>query len=443
MGAAVDPKTGLPAGFTLDALPAGFTLDPPGAKTPFQKQAASRKLGIEVEQNAATMEQDIADARTTAAKQLSAAIPVAASLFTGGMTLPAAMGLMGTSGATAGAIGQGVALGTGSTQAPKSGMELAKDLGVDALWGTLGEGVGRSIVPAMKFMSSKVLTPMIARSASKSDTGVALLDSHALNITNKLRDIYEKTGKPRVDVDGELKAFFDGLAKRKTGNSDAFKGLMDEIVPKMDIASGGNLSQQPLAHLIEIQELISPAAWKRAGLNHEERTLLRNLSDGLRQKLADTYGQIGGKEGRALFEELKFTRRQIDDIKDAHKLAENFSRALMWRLGFHALGAGGGAYAGAQSGGAKGAALGALGGAVASTAVTAIPRRVAPFLLEKIYADPKASVFAGKALGQLQVGNVKEAEALFTKAAWQSGLLDGPKDWIKDLVNEAAATEEQ
>ena len=247
-----------------------------------------------------------------------------------------------------------------------------------------------------------------------------------------------------MNIDNELSTFFNGLAKRKTGNSEAFKGLMDEVIPKMDIASGGNLSQQPLAHLIEIQELISPAAWKRAGLNREERTLLRNLSDGMRQKLVDTYGSVAGKEGRQLFEELKFTRRQIDDIKDAHKLAENVSRALLWRLGFHAVGTGIGGYEGAQrGGGVKGAVAGALVGATASAAVTVLPRKIAPFLLEKIYADPKASVTAGKALGQLQIGNMKEAEALLTKAAFQSGLLDGPKGWIKDLVNETAAQEQQ
>ncbi len=427
-----DPEAGQ-SGFKK-AFPTAKRASDMGERTPFQKKAAQRLATLQTETAKADFERDIADARTKAAKTLSAAIPVAATLATGGMAAPVAMATMGGAGLAGGLWGQGTAFATGSSEIPESGKELVRSLGVDALWATLGEGAGRGIAATAKYIGKKALVPMIAKSASKSDTGVRLLDEHGTTLLNELRTVADKAGRPMVNLRGELTELAQGLAKRRTGPSKAFSGLWDEIQGKMLTNPNGIMGHQKLADMLEVQELLSTGAWKRAGLNYEERTLLRNFSDNVRKKIAAKYGEIAGEQGTKLFEDLKFNRSQLEKIKDAHDMTEKIGKAWMWRLGYHSLGAGvGGAY-GYGHGGAAGALAGATLGTIASAGVTALPRKLAPIILEKVYADPKTAKMATQALGHMEAGRISQGMRIMGRAVYQSGILGPLKEYLRDVA---------
>ncbi len=412
-----------------------------GERTPFQKKAAQRLATLQTETAKADFERDIADARTKAAKTLSAAIPVAATLATGGMAAPVAMGVMGSAGLAGGAMGQAAAFGTGSSEIPESGKELVRSLGVDALWATLGEGAGRGIAATAKYIGKKALVPMIARSAAKSDAGQELLDSHAVEILNKLRDVADKSGKPMVNLRNELTELAQGLGRRRTGTSETWKDIWEQIQGKMLKNPNGIMGHQKLADLVEIQELVSTKAWKKAGLNYEEKTLLKKFSMGVRQKIADKYGEIGGEQGRQLFEDLKFNRSQIERIKDAHDMAEKVGKAWVWRLGYHSpslIGGGLGGATGGQygygHGGVTGMLAGATMGTIAGSAVGAFPRKVAPIILERLYSNPATAKMANQALDAVEVGKASQGLRIMGRAIYQSGILDSLKGYLKEVA---------
>ena len=421
-------------------------------KTAFQKQAASRKLGIEVEQHAATQDQEIRDAKAKAAADIALGIPVAATLaVTGGMAAPVAAGVMGASAGVAGAYREAAKVAFGASDlADSSPKKVAKDLAVDVALGTATQGAVSVGSGLLSLAGKNVLEPLAAKAAARVDAGKTILGQYGVNLMNKIRNLESAAASTvapsadtalalggeaapkaakgvQVSIDKELRTLEARIAARGTGLSAAFKERwpgMAEKLTKWD----GSLSQ-----LTEIKGDLSQMAFKKAGLNFEEQNALKEFAKGVDTKLGQKFAEIGGKE---LYDGFKEVQSQLYRFDVGVETANLALRHMAWRAGYMTMGAGYGGYSGYKEGGVVGAMAGAVAGAGLIAGAQATMQKGAPWLLEKLLSDKLAAPIAQKAIGQMMVGDTKGAVALFTKAASQVGADKVVKSWLQEAVGE-------
>jgi hypothetical protein len=422
-----------------------FQIDPEGfsqpKRTDFQKQAASRKLGIEVEQHAATQEQEIGNAKAKAVGDVATALPVAATLATGGLAAPLAAAVMGGAGVQAGLYREAAKVVFGASDvADSSPQKVAKNLSVDFL---MNAGAQAAVTAGSALLAAggqKVLMPLVARAASKVDAGKTILGKYGTNLMNEIRNLESSAAgkvapsgagelalpqalnipsKVKVDINKELATFEARLAARGTGQSNAFKERAAGLSEKLN-AWDGSLSQ-----LVEIKGDLSQAAFKKSGLNFEEQNALKEFASGVDRKLSQKFSEIGGKE---LYDGFKEVQNQLHRFDAGVELAGSTLKHMANRFGYAAAG---GVY-GYQHEGVGGAAKGAVAGAVAGVAMRGAAEKGAPWLLEKLLGDKVTAPVAKRAIGQMMVGDTKGAVSLFSKAATTVGADKVLKSWFEE-----------
>jgi hypothetical protein len=423
-----------------------FQVDPESATfskpklTDFQKTAARHKVDIGVEQTKATYKQDVSNAESKFIGDVATAIPVAATLATtGGMAAPVAAAVMGAAGGAAGGYAEAAKLALGADTAVSSPKQLARRLGVDV---ALGAGTQAAATLGSNLLAAggqKLLEPLVARAAAKVDAGKTILGTYGGKILNQLRSVDAAAGTPKISIQGELNDLDAALALRKTGPSDAFKKLW----------SGGDAENKGLASkiaawaerdgsasgLTEIKGELSQAAFKRAGLNHEEQSALKAFAGKVDQKLSQTFNEIGGGE---LYHGYKETVNQLHRFSAGVEGAGLALRHMAWRAGYMTMGAGYGGVSGYEHGGIAGAVGGAVAGAALITGASALVQKGSPWLLERILADKAAAPLAQKAIAGMMAGDTKGATAIFARAASQVGADKVLKSWMQDEAEKQA-----
>lgn len=469
--------------FETGDVPASFqTGDVAAPKTAFQKQALSRKLGIQTEQAAATQGQDISNAWAKFGGDISKTIPVAATLATGGLAAPLAIGAMGAASGVAGAYDQAVKLALGATDTsgysgltglgPKnapsgaavdSPKQLARRLGVDVALGAGLQGAAEFGSVLLKHAGESVLQPMVAKAAAKMDQGKAVLNTYGVKLLNKLRSVDAAAGTPKISIQPELDNLEAALAARKTGPSDGFTNLWGgapfwTLREGANAGSGSALSpgQGGLAKkiyvwaqtdgsasgLTEIKGELSQAAFKRAGLNFEERTALQTFAEKVDNKLSSSFKQLGGDEAKQLYDGYKGTIDQLHRFNAGADMSGLALRHMAWRAGYLTAGAGFGGYEGSKrGGGVAGAIKGAVIGAATITAAEAALQKGAPLLLARLLADKTTAPMTKQAINTMANGDTKEAMAIFTRAVAQSGISKHLGPYLKSIAEQSAPQE--
>jgi hypothetical protein len=415
-------------------------------------KARPRLATLQVEGAKAGYEQDVATAKAGFAGDVSKAIPVAATLATGGMAAPLAAGVLGLAGGAAGAYEEAAKLALGSTDVATSGKQLARRLGVDALLGATTEVGGRLTGSLLAAAGRKVWEPMIMRAAETTDKGKTILGIYGGKILNKIRNVDATAGTPKISIQNELNDLEASIALRKTGPSDAFKGFWGKsegTPPALSPGAPGTGMAQKLhdwdgsiSGLVEIKGSLSQAAFKRSGLNHEEQTALKTFAEKIDQKLTNEMAKIGGPEGRALYSGYKETIHQIRRFNAGLELAEQGVQRFTYRTAYgYALsggvGAGLGAGYGGRHGGIAGAAEGALVGAAAGTGFKVLQQRAAPAILEHMLTDKTAAPLTKQAINAMANGDAKAARSIFARAMAQAGV----KDIVAPIMKQMAEQE--
>ena len=399
-----------------------FQVDPEGfsqPKTAFQKQAASRKAGIEVEQHAATQDQEISNAKGKFAGTIANTIPIAATLATGGLAAPLAIGVMGLSGGVAGSYEEAAKIALGADDAAMSGKQVARRLGVDVALSGATQGVATMGTKLLSMAGENVIMPMVARAAAKVDAGKTILGQYGGKVLNQLRSADAAAGGLKVSIKPELEALDASMALRKTGPSDAFKSLWGGEGGNGGLASKiGQWAEKDgtASGLAEIKGEVSQAAFKRAGLNHEEQTALKAFSKKIDEKLGASFSKIGAGDTYAGYKEVQ---SQLFRFDVGVQLAEMTL----------------GGYVGHKVGGVGGGVVGALG---APLAAKAMAQKGAPWLLEKMLSDTSVAPMAKRAIESMANGNAKEAVAIFGRAASQTGVKEIIGPWMKDAAEKQA-----
>lgn len=439
------------------------------------KKARVRYAQSLTEGGAETYAQDIANARAKFVGDVSKAIPVAATLATGGLAAPVAMGVMGLAGGAAGAYEETAKLvlgatdtsgyeglfGTGAKKTPTaadrpadSPAQLARRLGVDSALSLTTEFGGRLMGKLLETAGRKVWEPMVARAAEKTDKGQTILGIYGGKLLNKIRGMDAAAGTPRVSIQPELNDLEASLALRRTGPSDAFKEFWGRTrggPPALSPGSPGSGMAQKIADwdgsisgLVEIKGSLSQAAFKRSGLNHEEQTALRAFAEKIDKKLTAKISEIGGEEGRALYNGYKETILQLRRFSAGLELAEQGVKRFAYRTAYGyalsgGIGAAGGAGYGGRHGSIAGAAEGALIGAAAGTAFKTLEQRAAPAILEHMLADKVAAPLTRQAINAMANGDAKAARSIFARAMAQAGVKDLFGSAMKQMAEEDAA----
>lgn len=413
-------------------------------RTAFQKQAAANKLGLDVQQHAATQDQEIGNAKAKFVGDVATAIPVAATLATGGLAAPLAAAVMGGAGLQAGLYREAAKVVFGASDLATSSPEkVAKNLAVDVL---VNAGAQAAVSAGSALLSAggqKVLMPLVARAAAKVDAGKTILGQYGTNLMNQIRNLEsaaaskiapsagtelavagegaaaKAAAKVQVDINRELAKFEARLAARETGQSQAFKERISGLSEKLTRWDGS------LSQLTEIKGEVSQMAYKKAGMNFEEQNALKEFAYGIDQKLTQKFGEIGGKD---LYKGFKEVQNQLYRFDAGVELAGSTLKHMATRFGYMAAGAGFGGY----HGGVEGALKGALAGAAAGAVVKGSLEKGAPWLLEKLLADTLTAPVAKKAIGQMMLGDTKGAVSLFSKAAAQIGADKVIKSWLDE-----------
>ena len=348
---------------------------------------------------AATIQQQGKQAQATEVKQGAAkaystfvrgAIPVAASLATGGVGLWPALAIMGGAGLGGSLLGTAVEEASGIH---KSLGERAKEAALDTGLSVLGEGMGRGIAYAGK----RLLPQALAASAARSQKGQELLanqekmllDSIYKEVQGAGRTAYKAGVAPTnqflVDISKPVKRLvseFDKLPqgsgplmKRFGGITDKAQEGLDEARSFLQLARRGGMigDLQPLDQVIRMKRSLQQFAFDPA-LGRDEATLFRSAARGVNDVVVDNL---------KLFPSALQKYNQVNEIAKASLRATAASQ-LGEILVRRAISAGVGGAIGQHFGGSKGALAGAILGA--STP------HVSTLILEHVASNPKARV---------------------------------------------------
>lgn len=419
-------------------------------------KARPRLATLQAEGAKAGYEQDIATAKAQFAGDVSKALPVAATLATGGLAAPAAIGIMGLAGAASGVYEETAKLALGAEDAATSPKQLARRLGVDAALGAGTEVGGRLTGKLLATAGRKVWEPMIARAASKSDAGERVLAAYGGKLLNKLRSADAAAGNAPVSIQRELDDLEAAIALRKTGPSDTFKGFWGRTrtsPPALAVGSPGTGMAEKIAEwqaqggtasgLAEIKGSLSQAAFKRAGFNHEEEEALKVFAQKIDDKLHREFGRIGGTKAQELYQGYKETIAQTRRFSGALTFGEQAIQRFSYRTAYgYALAGGGlGGAEGYRRGGVTGAAEGALIGAAAGTGFKTLEQRAAPALLAHMLADKTAGPMTRQAINLIDRGDMKQAWSIFNRAFAQVGVREVLGPIMKEMAEENAPKE--
>jgi hypothetical protein len=265
-----------------------------------------------------------------------------------------------------------------------------------------------------------------------------ILGAYGSKMLNKIRSMDAAAGSPKVSIQSELNDLEASIALRKTGPSDAFKafwGRSRTSPPALSPGSPGTGMAEKIAEweqqgatasgLVEIKGSLSQAAFKRSGFNHEEKQALKLFAEKIDTKLSEKMGQIGGKEGRELYNGYKETMAQVRRFSGALELTEQAVQRFTYRTAYGyalsgGIGAGVGAAYGGHHGGITGAAEGALVGAAAGAGFKTLEQRAAPAILEHMLADKAAAPLTKQAINAMANGDWKVARSIFARAMAQA-----------------------
>lgn len=430
------------------------------ARTDLQRNAARNLADLQAQGAAAGYDQDIANAQAKFAGDMAGAIPVAATLATGGLAAPVAVGIMGLAGVAKGTYGEAAKLalgaddtsgysgilGTGEKNAPSGGAvdspeQLARRLGVEFAIGTttqMAANVGGELLALGK---DKVLMPLVSRAAANVDAGKSILGRYGVNLMNKIRNLEaasaSKLAPPpgaivqsgtipppapttiQVNINPELDTLTARLAARGTGQSAAFKQAAPGLSEKLT-AWDGSLSQ-----LVEIKGAVSQLANKRAGMNFEEVAALKEFAGAVDRKLKQKFYEIGGS---ALYKGFNEVQNQLHKFEVGVQVAEKAAGHLASRAAWGASGAVAGGVGGWEQGHSAGAVIkGALAGAAVGTTIDFASKKLAPLLLEKLLGDKLTAPLARQAIVGMERGDAAGAMKIMARAA----TLIGADRWVK------------
>lgn len=384
------------------------------ARTPFQKQAASRKLGIDVEQNAATMQDEIGTAKGKALGDIAQGVGLgAATLATGGLAAgPAIAGMAGAG------LGTAIAKETikdlaGSTDIPKSPKALAGRLGLETALSAGGEAGTRAIGQGLKYIGKEIFPSLVMRSAAKAEAGQQALVRAQQDSFSQLRQFVRDKGTPVVDIGDDIVKMFDAIKQRATGSSQAFKEATKPVFAKLWKAAegtGGSLEKQPLDALMEIKTDLSHIAYKVKGMNTDEMVALRNLADGVDRKIVSSLNEIGGPAARKVYSNFKAFTEQIKTDSAALDVAETGLKKFL------------------------GKAAGYVPGVDAGID-SLIRGKAAPWALEHMFSNPKTAGLIKDAFAMVSRGDSRGAQRAFEAAINTSGVGTALKDFLKKDPN--------
>lgn len=404
-------EVSLPAGMSdADKASALSKLYVPAKRTAFQQQAASRGLGINVAQNAATMDEEISNAKGKAASDIGkAGVLGAAALSTGGLAAGPAAAMMGGAGAIGSLLGENVKAGYGSTDIPQSGPALARRMGLEAAISAGGEGAMRLGGQILKKVGTELFPAIVMRSAAKAEAGQQALVRVQQDSFDQLRSFVRDNGNPTVDIGDNIKNMFSAVRDRATGTSQAFKEATKPVFAKLWKAAeqtGGSLEKQPLDALMEIKTDLSHIAYKVKGMNSDEMVALRNLADGVESKIKGALTDLGGDAANKVYSNYKAFTEQIRADNTTLDVAETGLKKLL------------------------GKAAGYVPGV--DTAIDGIIRgKVAPWALEHMFSNPKTAGLVKDAMSMAGKGDHVGAQRAFEAAVNTSDVGSLLKDFLK------------
>ncbi len=375
--------------------------------TAFQRQAAQRKADIGVAQTKAGYESDIGTAKGKAAGDIAKGVALGgASLLTGGLAAPAAMGLMGAAGVGAATLDETLRAHFGSEDIPKSGWALAKKLGLEGTLSAAGEGGARAVGQGLKYLGKEMMPGLIMRSAAKAQEGQNVLKRVQQNSLDQLRDFVRVKGNPVVDLGADLKQFFTTLGKRATGESSAFDAAMKPVYQKLGKAGQGVLDKQPLDALMEIKSDLSHVTYKVPGMNTDEFKALEGLTNAVDSKIMSHLERLGGSAATKVYRNYKAFTEQVKMDSAAMDLADSGIKKLL------------------------GKASGYVPG-VDAAIDGVIREHTSPWLLERLFSNEKTASLVKKAIALQAVGKRGAAQAAFDTAVNTSDVGSLVKDWFK------------
>jgi hypothetical protein len=414
--------------------------------TPVQKKAVASGLGLNVQTSAAEQAQEEANAKSKFVEDVSAVIPVAATLATGGMAAPLAIGTMGAAAASAGAISEAAKLGVlpgmkGQTasDAAQSPAQIARRLGVDFTLGAVSEGGVRLTGKLLEAAGTAFYKPMIATAAEQSQQGQTILNEFGEQQLNRLRNMFAEAGSPRASIQRELDTLQAHVALSETGTSEGFKNAWKNIMEKV---REWETQGSPAAGLVKLKGDLSQIGFKKTGLHYTEENALQTFADQIDKKAAFAVRQYGGQEASELYAGYKETAAQTKRFSASLELGESFAKRFAYRTAYGfalGTGAGFGGGGGDMTSMMLGAAIGAGVGAAAQTSMVAFEKYVAPALLKHMLADKVAAPLTKQAITAMENGNAKEAMSIFTRAAAQVGAKEFVQNASQGWAEENAA----
>jgi len=406
------------------------------------RRSEANLRNIALEQSKATFEQEKADAESHALGQAAEMLPFAAAApFTGGASLGAGLGLMGAAGVAGGLMREGTKAAMGSSQIPQTPKALAQTLGVDAVTGMVGEGVGR--------IGTKVVTALIPQLIQRSAVAHTLGHDALQKSWDATRgELDTLTSGTYVDVTGAYHKFHDAMAALPKGEGatgtalTAFKDkvatVLNNVSKDLKISGGGTSVKQRLDSLIEMKGQLNSIAWDKE-LNQgagRQLTRLKALADDLNGQIKAAIKTLpNADEAMALYDKsnsfMKILNSQnVGLIMTEKMLGRMFSRGA---IGAAALGGIGG-YEGYRKGGITGAleygAAGAVSGAAAGAMQAAVPR-ISTWVFELMAKHPKTASYVKEAIELYGKGESENANALMVRAAGVAEVRDAIKEAIR------------
>lgn len=385
----------------------------------------------------ATMQtaKDVQSAAVSGEKALRTGAGAAAGVATAGALAPFAAGATLGAGLAAGAA-TGLASGTARHAVEavlggenKSLKDVSRDLAIDTVLGTGNEAAIRTGSYLMKLGGEKVILPLVARAAARTDQGIRTLQDFGVKMMNGIRTVADDAGSPTIRYQDMLGKFNDAMSVIRTGHSDTFAKRVPDLLEKLH-ASGGDL-----ASMVEIKGSLSQFAYKGSGLNFEEAAALKNLTQDMDQAIALKMKQIGGADGKALYTGLKENWEQVKKYSAGLDFTAEAVKRLTVR-GALAIAGGGAGYQAGKKYGTVGGIIGATAGAAAADMLA---KQVSPMILERMLADKAAGPMVKLAMTKAMQGELKEAEGLFRRAAGQTGIQEILEPLVAGAVQRATA----
>lgn len=387
---------------------------PTALRTPFQKQAASRKLGLDVESHAAQMESEIGTAKGKAVGDIAQGVGLgAAALATGGLAAGPAAAFMGAAGLGAATAKETAKAAFGSSDVPTSSGALARRLGVEAALSAGGELGVRAIGQGLKYLGKEMFPAMAMRSAAKAEAGQQALVRAQQDSLDQLRTFVRDKGTPVVDIGNDIVSLFGALRKRATGTSQSFKDATKPVFAKLWKAAEGtgmSLEKQPLDALLEIKSDINYIAYKVKGMNTDEMVALRNLADGIDKKIVNQLEATGGTAAKKVYSNFKAFTEQIKRDDAALSVAETGLKKFL----------------GKAAGYVPGVDAGIDG---------LIRGKAAPWALEHMFSNEKTAALIKKAINMEAIGESRAAQRAFEAAVNASGVGTLLKGFLKTDPN--------